>query len=49
MQRSKHRYTALDLLHKLTDLPQEAAEWVKGKALTAAYEKNCSNRPAASR
>ncbi|MCZ8516772.1 DUF2515 domain-containing protein [Paenibacillus filicis] len=39
MYRSKQRYGAMDLLHKLADLPQEALQWVKGKAQTVAHEK----------
>ncbi|MCP3774710.1 DUF2515 domain-containing protein [Paenibacillus sp. MZ04-78.2] len=39
MNRRNYRWNGIDLLHKLADLPQEAVEWIKGKAQTIAHEK----------
>ncbi|OXM87179.1 DUF2515 domain-containing protein [Paenibacillus rigui] len=38
MTHGKTRWNAWDLLHKLTDVPQEIGQWVKGKAGTLWYE-----------
>lgn len=39
MKGEKTRYTGLQLLHKLADLPQETVHWLKNKTQTAIYEK----------
>lgn len=39
MNGGRYRWSGLDLLHKLADVPQEAWQWLKAKAHLAAHEK----------